>query len=111
MRELRWVVDYSSSSPYLHRMANRLFLTLLALLTGLAAQLGPADARTVQVASMEVAVLGDLPATKAPRAPVALARLPEPGRLNTRRHAVGSVVVPAAPAAPAVLTGIDRARE
>ncbi|WP_067733035.1 hypothetical protein [Novosphingobium naphthalenivorans] len=92
-------------------MANRLLLTLLALLTGLAAQIGPAEARASQVASMQVAVLGEAAQAKAPRAPVALARLPEPGRLNTRRHAPALTQAPMALAVPAVLTGIDRARE
>ena len=96
---------------YLTPMANRLILTLLVLLTGLAAQIGPAEARASQVASMQVSVLGESSAAKAPRAPVALARLPEPGRLNTRRHAFVPVAEPLALAVPAVLTGIDRARE
>lgn len=92
-------------------MVNRLFLTLLALLTGLAAQIGPAEARASQVASMQVAVLGDMPSAKAPRAPVALAQLPEPGRLNARRHALVETATPVACIVPTVLTGIDRARE
>lgn len=92
-------------------MANRLILTLLALLTGLAAQIGPAEARVSQVASMQVSVLGEASAAKAPRVPAALARLPEPGRLNTRRHAPAAIAVPVALTTPAVLTGIDRTRE
>lgn len=104
-------VDYSAQPSYLHRMVNRLFLTLLALLTGLAAQVGPAEACASRVASMQVAVLGEMPSAKAPRAPVALARLPEPGRLNARRHALVQAVAPVALVVPAVLTGIDRARE
>lgn len=92
-------------------MANRLILTLLALLTGLAAQISPAEARASQVASVQVAALGEVPPAKAPRAPVALARLPEPGRLNTRRHALARDVAPVSLIVPAVLTGIDRARE
>ncbi|WP_232512483.1 hypothetical protein [Novosphingobium sp. PP1Y] len=105
-------VDYYIAHPYLVRMANRLILTLLALLTGLAAQIGPAEARASQVASMQVGTLAESSAVKAPRAPVALAQLPEPGLRNTRRHA--PVLVSAEPlalAAPAVLAGIDRARE
>lgn len=93
-------------------MANRLILTLLALLTGLAAQIGPAEARASQVACMQVGGVIEAATTKAPRAPAALARLPEPGLRNARRHALvlGSVE-PLAIAAPAVFTGIDRARE
>lgn len=92
-------------------MVNRLFLTLLALLTGLAAQVGPVEARASQVASTQIAMIGELPVAKAPRAPAALARLPEPGRLNTRRHALVQAPALAAQVVPAVLTGIDRARQ
>jgi hypothetical protein len=92
-------------------MANRLLLTLLALLTGLAAQIGPAEARASQIASMHVSVQGEIPSAKAPRAPVALARLPEPGLLNARRHAPARTVKPLALVVPTILTGIDRAHE
>ncbi|MEJ2458000.1 MAG: hypothetical protein P8Y58_07545 [Novosphingobium sp.] len=97
--------------PYLTGMANRLLLTLLALLTGLSAQIGPAEARASQVASMQVSVLGEVTVAKAQRAPVALARLPEPGWRNARRHAPALTAAPVGLAVPAVLTGIDRARE
>jgi hypothetical protein len=92
-------------------MVNRLLLTLLALLTGLSAQPGPAEARAAQFASMQVAIAGEVAVAKASRAPVALARLPEPGLLNTRRHAPAIVAVAVSPAIRAVLAGIDRARE
>lgn len=92
-------------------MVNRLFLTLLALLTGLAAQIGPADACPSQVGKVQVSMLTDVASIKAPRAPVALARLPEPGLLNTRRHAPLQVVYAAPITVSTVLTGIDRARE
>lgn len=104
-------MDYCGCCSYLHRMANRLLLTLLALLTGLSAQVGPAEARASQVASMQVAMLGEVAAAKAPRAPVALARLPEPGRLNTRRHAPARIAEPVVLSLAPVLPGIDRARE
>ncbi|MFK4874072.1 hypothetical protein [Novosphingobium sp. ZW T3_23] len=92
-------------------MANRLLLTLLALLTGLAAQIGPAEARASQVASLQVVLTEAAVAAKAPRAPEALAQLPEPGLRNTRRHAPPLAVAPVSRMVPAVLTGIDRARE
>ena len=92
-------------------MANRLLLTLLALLTGFSAQVGPAEARASQVASMQVAMLGEVVSAKAPRAPVALARLPEPGLLNTRRHAPARTAEPVVVSVVPVLPGIDRARE
>lgn len=97
-------------------MANRLFLTLLALLTGSfslgwAAQIAPAEARASQVASLQVAAAAQS-ASLAPRAPVALAQLPEPGLLNTRRHALAFIApAPHEVIVPAVRTGIDRARE
>lgn len=110
--KMRCPVDYRASRPYLHVMANRLILTLLALLTGLAAQIGPAEARSSQVASVQVGAFVQAASVKAPRAPVALAHLPEPGLRNARRHAPALVVIdPLVVAAPAVLTGIDRARE
>ncbi len=93
-------------------MAQRLFLTLLALLTGLAAQIGPAEARSAQVvAAQQVALAADRAAAKAPRAPVALARLPEPGLLNARRHAPLRLEPAATPRIEAVRTRVDRARE
>lgn len=110
-------VDYSPRGSYLGRMANRLILTLLALLTGSlspgwAAQIGPAEARASQVASMQVGAVVEAASPKAPRAPVALARLPEPGLRNARRHAPAlGAANPLFVATPAVLTGIDRARE
>ncbi|KMS59104.1 hypothetical protein V474_07405 [Novosphingobium barchaimii LL02] len=92
-------------------MAHRLLLTLLALLTGLAAQIGPADACASRVASVQVAALREVSAIKAPRAPAALAQLPEPGLRNTRLHAPLRMAVPVQVAVATVLTGIDRARE
>jgi hypothetical protein len=91
-------------------MAHRLILTLLALLTGLAAQVGPAEACASQVSAVQVLATREV-ATKAPRAPVALARLPEPGLRNTRRHAPLQVAAFEPVAVATVLTGIDRARE
>lgn len=94
-----------------HAMAHRLFLTLLALLTGLAAQIGPAEACASRVTAVQVQQLREVVSAKAPRAPVALARLPEPGLRNTRRHAPLQVSCAAPVAVATVLTGIDRARE
>ncbi|HKT85655.1 MAG TPA: hypothetical protein VJQ77_06175 [Novosphingobium sp.] len=106
------MVDYSRRRSYLSRMANRLILTLLALLTGLAAQIGPAEARSSQVACMQVGAVVEAASAKSPRAPAALARLPEPGLRNARKHAPAfGCDKPFAVPAPAVFTGIDRARE
>lgn len=92
-------------------MVNRLILTLLALLTGLAAQIGPADARASQVASVVMDASATIDSARLPRAPIALARLPEPGLRNARRHAPARLVWVAAPMPATVLTGIDRTRE
>lgn len=104
-------MDRQGVHTYLDAMAHRLFLTLLAVLTGLAAQIGPAEARASQVAAMQVASLVEVSAVKAPRAPEGLAQLPEPGLRNTRRHALALRSLDLSPPVPAVLAGIDRARE
>jgi len=92
-------------------MAHRLLLTILALLTGLAAQIGPAEACASRVSAVQIQQLREVVSAKAPRAPVALAQLPEPGRLNARRHAPLRVALVAPIPVATVLTGIDRARE
>jgi len=92
-------------------MANRLILTLLALLTGLAAQIGPAEARAGGMTSVAVGMLATAPATKKPCAPVALARLPEPGLRNARAFSPACAPVPVALRFTTVATRIDRARE
>lgn len=92
-------------------MANRLFLTLLALLTGLAAQIAPAQARVCAQQTAAIAVAAPAVARVA-AAPAALARLPEPGWRHARmvsRDQVGGVQL-ALPTAT-VRIGIDRARE
>ncbi|MBB4859015.1 hypothetical protein HNO88_002341 [Novosphingobium chloroacetimidivorans] len=92
-------------------MANRLFLTLLALLTGLAAQLAPAQARGCAPQTAAVAIVAPA-AVRAPAAPVELARLPEPGRRHARMVAddEGAEHAPTL-AFVGVRIGIDRARE
>jgi hypothetical protein len=91
-------------------MANRLFLTLLALLTGLAAQLAPAQARVGAEQAAAVALAAPV-AARAAAAPAELARLPEPGWRHARMVARGEArrLDPVRPVAT-VLVGIDRAR-
>lgn len=92
-------------------MANRLILTLLALLTGLAAQLAPAQARLCAQQTTEVAV-SPSGVVRTPAAPVELARLPEAGRRHARLVAsAGGTQVRQTWRAPSVHIGIDRARE
>lgn len=107
----QWQVDTSHLRPYLPLMAHRLLLTLLALLTGLAAPVGPASAAASRVAAEQVVPQAEMAAAKAARAPAGLARLPAPGLRNARRHAPARPVPGDAPAVAAVLTGVDRARE
>jgi len=92
-------------------MANRLFLTLLALLTGLAAQMAPAQARVCAEQTAAVAVTMPAP-VRASAAPAELARLPEPGWRHARRVArdQGEPLAPLCHTA-AVRIGIDRARQ
>jgi hypothetical protein len=92
-------------------MANRLFLTLLALLTGLAAQLTPAQARLCPQQTAAVAISPAVVA-RAPAGPVELARLPEAGWRHARRVAsADGAQVPQAWRAPSVRIRIDRARD
>ena len=58
---MRSVVDASRQSSYLAAMVNRLFLTLLALLTGLAAQTGPAHARIRSGGESEIGLTAAVP--------------------------------------------------
>lgn len=92
-------------------MANRLVLTLLALLTGLVAQIAPSQARA-ECAAAATLVIAASPAIRARAAPVELARLPEPG-LRHARIAAGEGQALNAPLwrAPSVRIGIDRARQ
>lgn len=106
---MRWTAGRTATISAV--MANRLFLTLLALLTGLAAQLAPAQARVC--AEQMAAVAPSTPAAiRAPAAPTELARLPEPGRRHARLVAdVGDSFAAQPWRAPSVFIRIDRARE
>ena len=101
-------MDETRLSAYLSRMAARLLLTLLALLTGLAAQLGPAQAESMGVSEVRIEVgKGDVRLAARPAGP-ALSMAPVVGRappctiLMLKRTEA---------CAPAVMLGVDRARE
>lgn len=98
-------------APISAAMANRLFLTLLALLTGLAAQLAPAQARVCAQQAAPIAIAMPAPA-RVSAAPAELARLPEPGwrhaRLVARNR--GEPLAPLC-LTPSVRIGVDRARQ
>jgi hypothetical protein len=86
---------------------TRLLLTLLALLTGLAAQTAPAQARLGSAS--EVAAQLAQSAERNVEARQAAAALPAGG--NARIVLAPPPLPLLAPLAPAVHTGIDRARE
>jgi hypothetical protein len=102
-------LDARLNIPYLSPRMTRLLLTLLALLTGLVAQIAPVQARIGGAAGAEVAI--QLPSISK-RAPVV--------SRAASRPASGTVWVigqsqPFAPLrmgpTPTVLSGIDRTRE
>lgn len=91
-------------------MANRLFLTLLALLTGLAAQVAPVQAR---VSGRDAEVGAVMSATEVQRQATTAVKLM--AALRTGDRLPREWPMPVEPAlvrdAPAVRIGIDRARE
>lgn len=92
-------------------MLNRVFLTLLALLTGLAAQIGPGQARVCAEQTAAVTLAAPTVA-RVSAAPAGLAHLPRAGWLHARMVAasMNSSVAPA-PLVPSVRIGVDRARQ
>jgi hypothetical protein len=93
-------------------MAHRLILTLVALLTGLAAQIAPAEAAGRQAAPAQIAAVAMQAAVaSASRAPAALAELPEPGMRHARAVAPLRSAPVSAPAPFTVLMQVDRAHE
>jgi len=98
-------------APISGAMANRLFLTLLALLTGLAAQIAPAQARVCAEQTAAVAFSAPV-APRVAAAPADLARLPEPGRRHARLVARdGCGLVAPLWRAASVYVQVDRAHE
>lgn len=103
-------LDVPCRGPYLSPAMNRFVLTLLALLTGLAAQVSPAQAVAVRAGGE--AEVGSVEAVRA-------VRLAQQVAVGTAEKAVGhdarAVVCRNLPyravPAPAVRIGIDRARE
>lgn len=98
------LLDERCPLAYLRPMAKRLILSLLALLTGLFAQIGPAQANPCAAGASEIGVMiGDC-AEAAPRAARAAVRpLLRLGiKAPLRLIAIGTAV------APATRIGIDR---
>ena len=93
-------------------MATRLLLTLLALLTGLAAQFAPAQARVCRSVGTEIGVAVGADAVREHAAAESLRALPArviAPQSTLLMATTGPIVCQASPAT--VLQGIDRARE
>lgn len=94
---------------YLRPMAKRLMLTLLALLTGLFAQIGPAQAQPCAAGASQIGIIAPVESATCRNAAV------DPRIHQPRPSTPGEVArFPAGditPPQPAVLIGIDRARE
>jgi hypothetical protein len=104
-------MDAARLIPYLAIMATRLLLTLLALLTGLAAQLTPAQARIRADGAATVSTI----AASAQGERAVADRLAAPMRPEARHgpdlRRPATFAVKEADRAPTVMLGIDRARE
>ncbi len=86
---------------------TRFLLTLLALLTGLAAQTAPAEARVSGVAAVAAELAGG------GERQVAAARLADRPAVGQQRRARAAALrsLPTSVVIPALFVGIDRARE
>jgi len=104
-------LDERKASPYLADMANRLFITLLAQLTGLAAQVGPAQARACAASSAEIGAVASVAMERRQAIPDVLAFAAGTGGERKASECHALVAPDDHPRFPAVLTGIDRARE
>lgn len=89
---------------------TRLLLTLLALLTGLAAQLSPAQAAVGGAREVEIGALQDAQDVGRLAAGIAAQAVPTASHAQAN-DAPRLVPAYAAPAVATVLQGIDRARE
>ena len=102
-------LDARLNIPYLSPRMTRLLLTLLALLTGLVAQIAPVQARIGGAAGAEVAVQLT---SVSKRAPVVSQIASRPASVSVSRLLTSQPFTPQRTApTPTVLTGIDRARE
>jgi hypothetical protein len=103
------VLDAFHPSPYLSAAMNRLLLTLLALLTGFAAQVSPAQAGVRSGGEAEVASIQSVRAVRLARQ-VAVSAVQQSAAYDARlRDAVPMARLDLA--TPVVRIGIDRARE
>jgi len=110
-KDLRSTLDERPFAPYLTVMATRLLLTLLALLTGLAAQFAPAQARAFRAVDTEI---GPVARTGTPvRGAVAAIARPQVAVQSDLRLPILARTqdAPLGLSVPTVLQGIDRARQ
>lgn len=103
------VLDASRHSPYLSAVMNRLLLTLLALLTGFAAQVSPAQAAVRGGSEAEIASIQAVRSVRlAQRVAVSVVARSVADDAQVRETVpLASLDV----TVPAVQIGIDRARE
>lgn len=104
-------LDELVASPYLAGMARRLLLTLLALLTGLAAQGSPAQARGCVADRTEIGAYAQLSAAQEQRVSAVRARVSGPVSTRDDPECPAMAMLPETGRAPAVRIGADRARE
>ena len=104
-------MDEGRGTSYLASMATRLLLTLLAVLTGLVAQLSPAQARTCAGVNTEIGEVAASSVAQRRTAAVTLASRPSQRQAWYAPAALSLDPSQPAPVVPAVLQGIDRARE
>ena len=104
-------LDERVANPYLAVMLSRLLLTVLAVMTGLAAQIAPGEARACSAKSAQVGIV----ATSGTPARVGVQRNPAIVRDELLVLADQPATIGTRPFSPLrdcpVLTGIDRARE
>jgi hypothetical protein len=92
-------------------MTSRLLLTLLALLTGLAVQATPAEARLQSARATETSAIAALAGEARKSIPQGLAEYPARARHRLLSIVADSPLSGFAPLASTVLIGIDRSRE
>ncbi|MDG2003089.1 MAG: hypothetical protein P8J20_07140 [Novosphingobium sp.] len=92
-------------------MTSRLLLTLLALLTGLAVQATPAEARLQSARPAQMSAVTALASETRKSIPECLVELQTRSRHGLLTDKASMPLLGVAPIAPVVLIGIDRARE
>lgn len=105
------ILDDRQARPYLAPMATRLLLTLLALLTGLAAQFAPAQTRVGRSVETEIGGAAQTSDDQLHVVTAALQAAPASPVAQRLILQASSLPLPRFPGQATVLQGIDRARE